>query len=379
MFWHSFKYNLLITLRDKNQLFWSLIFVVILGTLFNMTFSKIYDIDENFKSIKVAAYIENPTVKTVFSEIEDNTKVGEKDEVKLMDVTYTENLDAAKELLTNDEVVGVFYSDGMDLKLIISDEGESQSILSQIVTVYHKEKTFIEESYKSQGEKDTTFNRFPEIINEEIVYATAEQNPFLTYFYNLIAMGCLFASFMGLAFSIDSQANLSNLGARRAMGENNKIANGIGGLLAIILSLSAIALVAAIYLKAIGVEIGERWDLIILIIVFGNMLGVSLGYFIGKLGNMQRKTKEALTTVVSLACCFLSGLMVGDMRMMVEDFCPLINKLNPAVMVSDSFIAINQFGDIDRLFKNIIAITITSAILFFGGIVIGRRKHYASI
>ena len=77
--------------------------------------------------------------------------------------------------------------------------------------------------------------------------------------------------------------------------------------------------------------------------------------------------------------CFLSGLMIGDMRMRVEEVCPLINKINPAVLVSDSFVSLNQFGDMDRYMNNVITMIVMAIVSIIAGLLLGRRKQYASL
>ena len=146
-----------------------------------------------------------------------------------------------------------------------------------------------------------------------------------------------------------------------------------------IIELSLLTFIATIYLNIIGAKMGTQYQYIFLITFAGNMLGVGFGYFIGKISSLPRKIKEAIVTGGSLFLCFLSGLMIGDMRMRVEEVCPLINKINPAVLVSDSFVSLNQFGDMDRYMNNVITMIVMAIVLIIAGLLLGRRKQYASI
>ena len=58
-------------------------------------------------------------------------------------------------------------------------------------------------------------------------------------------------------------------------------------------------------------------------------------------------------TAVTMTFCFLSGLMVGDMRMNIENSCPIINKINPAALITDSFYALEIYDTYDRFLTNI--------------------------
>ena len=53
MFVHNFKYSLKILFKNKGLLFWTFIFPIILGTLFNLAFSNIEKI-ETFNKIEIA-------------------------------------------------------------------------------------------------------------------------------------------------------------------------------------------------------------------------------------------------------------------------------------------------------------------------------------
>ena len=117
----------------------------------------------------------------------------------------------------------------------------------------------------------------------------------------------------------------------------------------------------------------------LLVIFVATFLGISSGFFIGSIGKLSHSVKEAITVAYSLISCFLSGLMIHGMRMTVEKICPVINDINPAVMISDSFYALEIYDTYDRFIGNIIAMLILSVIFMAGGIILGRRKQYASL
>ena len=71
--------------------------------------------------------------------------------------------------------------------------------------------------------------------------------------------------------------------------------------------------------------------------------------------------------------------MLLDMRMIVERNCPILNKINPAVMISDAFYALNIYETYERFTGNIISMLVLSAVFIVGGIILGRRKQYASL
>ena len=96
MFVHNFKYSLKILFKNKGLLFWTFIFPIILGTLFNFAFSNI-EKTETFNKIDVAITPNNNSyIKSTF-------KVLEKENVVKI---QSGNLEKSKKLLENKKVIG---------------------------------------------------------------------------------------------------------------------------------------------------------------------------------------------------------------------------------------------------------------------------------
>ena len=93
MFVHNFKYSLKILFKNKGLLFWTFIFPIILGTLFNLAFSNI-EKTETFNKIDVAITPNNN------SYIKNTFKVLEKENVIKI---QSSNLEKSKKLLENPE------------------------------------------------------------------------------------------------------------------------------------------------------------------------------------------------------------------------------------------------------------------------------------
>ena len=75
MFVHNFKYSLKILFKNKGLLFWTFIFPIILGTLFNLAFSNI-EKTETFNKIDVAITPNNNSyIKSTFKVLEKENVV----------------------------------------------------------------------------------------------------------------------------------------------------------------------------------------------------------------------------------------------------------------------------------------------------------------
>lgn len=380
MFWHNFKYSLLCISRNKSQMFWSLLFIIAMGTLFKVTFGDIFEKDEMFHEIPVAVYMEDEEVSGNFKQSIEEISLSE-DGTRLLAVTYTETMEEAEQLLQEEEVRGVFFSEQGELKLLVSEQNVSQSILGSVVTQYHQTMTILS---KMEGKSQEEFLAVmlalfsEENHNTELKTTEGNMDVYIQYFYNLIAMACLMSVITGSNITVLNRPDMTQIGARKNMSGVNPMTTGIAGVLAAVLVQFICACIGFGYLLLIGVKMGEQIGLMLLIMLLGVLTALSIGYFIGVL-RISSKVKDGIGTFVSVGLCFMSGLMVADMRMIVEESCPFFNDINPAVLISDSFYALKVYDSHKRFWINMLTLLIISvAFLVLGGL-FGRREKNADL
>lgn len=379
-FLHNFKYTIKIIVHDKTQMMWSLAFIIALGTLFYASFGNIYEKDEMLHSIKVAVVIDDESIKQNFDNIVANISLD--GEEKLLDIIGTSGMEEADKLLADEEISGIFYSEQGELKLIVKNEGIEESILTSIAGRYHQAVTVAADLSKTAPEK------IPDVMskllmseskNTEKKLSGGNGDVYLQYFYNLIAMACLMSVNAGITFSVGNQANLSSIGARKCISGAASFTQTISGLFATVITQAVCSLLGLLYLIIIGVDFGGQAGYTGLTILCGCLTGTCLGFFIGSIGRLSRGAKDVIGTTIVVGTAFLSGLMVGNMRMVVEEKCPVINKINPTALIADSFYSLEIYDTYDRYFRNLITLLIISALCAIGGGLMGRRKKYASI
>ena len=117
----------------------------------------------------------------------------------------------------------------------------------------------------------------------------------------------------------------------------------------------------------------------LLITFLGCLIGVSLGFFVGSLGKMREGVKIGLLLAVSMTCCFLSGLMNNTIKDIVEKNIPVLNRLNPAALISDAFYCINVYNDPARYYRNLIILAVMSVLLTGASFFMIRRERYDSL
>lgn len=386
MFLHSFRYNFLTFFRTKEALWWNMLFPIVLSTFFHMAFGGLSS-DEQFHAIPVAvvldAAITDSAGNSSFREVIET--LSEAGEEQFLEVTYvTEN--EALALLEKKEIIGILY-EGTPMSLSVSAEMSNmkleQSILSSFVEQYNMQYSAIEQIVKTHPEnlmpalnvltKDVSYN-------SETSYSDSDMDMQTTYFFNLLAMTCLFAGAGGVQIAIANQANLSSLGARKNVSPVNKFTSLLSALCATSLFQFLCAALGLFYMVGIlHVNFGKELGYVLLAILVGCINGVSFGFCIGCIGHINENVKSGIQMAVTMICSFLSGLMIGNMRILVEEYCPWFNHINPAALISDSFYALTIYQSHDRYWQNSLTLLAISALFFVCGFLMVRRDKYAAL
>lgn len=383
MFLHTYKYYFKQLSRNKAEIFWILVFPILLGTMFYFAFGNLFDKEEVFKAIPVAIVSDGSANADTFSKIAD--ELAKDGDDQLLKITYADEKKALS-LLKDKSVTGVIYAgDTLSLSVLSKkgDYGIEESILKSFLDQYLVSQTAITEILTAHPENhDAVTSILTKDINynQEKNYSKGNMDIYVQYFYNLIAMVCLYGSISGMYTAIKSQANLSSIGARKNVSPTHKLLTIAAELSATVTVQFACILVTLFYLVFIlKVNFGGNPGLIILTTLVGSIVGVSFGFFIGSLSTFSENIKNAILMSVSMLLCFFSGLMVGNMRAIVEQHFPIFNKINPAALLSDSFYSLNIYDTYERYTQNIITLLIISAILCVGGFLVVRRQKYASL
>src|SRR5574344_680559 len=99
MFFHNFKYSFKILLKNKTLVFWSIIWPLVLGTLFYMAFSNMVYKEKleiiNIGIVQSENYENNIYLKSTLEELSNS-----KNEDQLFNVTY-DNKNKLNDLLDN--------------------------------------------------------------------------------------------------------------------------------------------------------------------------------------------------------------------------------------------------------------------------------------
>ncbi|HBU12722.1 MAG TPA: hypothetical protein DEB31_08365 [Clostridiales bacterium] len=285
-------------------------------------------------------------------------------------------------LLESDTVDGIYYVDETPT-LTVKAEGLMQSMLRSVLDGYVQiTSTVTEVAQKDPALVADAVEKLtdPAPALEEVSLSGGSMDYMRENFYSLIAMTCLYASFFGLSGAMSAQANLSPLGARRSISPTKKMALAWSDILAAVLVMFAVVLVLIAFLNALpNLDFGENLPYLLLTVLVGVFVGVMYGMLVGVAVRGSRTAKEGILIGLTLVLCFLSGLMATNMRYAVDKVAPIINSVNPAALLVDSFYTMETYGIGERFWVNIGTLAIIGALFSVLSVAILRRKQYASI
>lgn len=376
MFLRIYGYGLRRCTREKYLLMWSVLFPIILGTLFKVSFGDMNEQEFMFQQIPVA-YVEEEQsqqeFETLLTELEEENQL-----VKVQKVSGEE----AKKLLREEKVKGIFWN-GSSITLTVTEEGMDQSILKSVQEQYEKTVgAFSEIAAEHPENLQIVAGNIAKQWNylKENSITNRNMDMMSDFFYALIAMNCLYGCFSGVNCAVAFKANLSALGARRVVASTNRFVILLADICAKITAQFFCTVLGAMYLKyALKVNLGDETVRILLMILIGSAIGVMTGVFVGSIGKIKESVREGLCVGVTMIESFLAGLMVSGMYQLVETYVPVINRINPAALIVKAMYSLNIYDTYTRYNQCILGLLAITVILCIGSYLVVRRERYASI
>ncbi len=378
-----FVTQLKISVRTRKYIFWTLLFPLALGLLFFFAFSKVYDQEQN-KPLPVVILVEGDKEAAVFPELAKEFTYN--DGTAILEEKAAADRAEAEQLLKDKEITGIITVNGYEAELTLAENGTTQSILTGILSSYQSRKDIMMKLMLSDTIDPETSQEISAMVNESRAYVEAggmageNKDPYITYFYNIIAMISLMGSMATSSTVVHSMANQSSEGIRTDISPVRKPPFELAQFAAIcVIQFAITAIALTFYIYILGIRFGGNMTLIYLTSFLANFLGLSLGFLVGHVGNASENTKENILMIITLGGGFMSGLMYGDMKVIVEEKFPLFNRINPAAVITDSFYSLNIFGSGSRYCRSVIYMAALSAVFMIIGVCLSRRKQYASL
>lgn len=391
MFWHNFKYTVKTLLGDKMLIFWTFAFPVILGAFFYMAFSDIED-SEKLHVIDIAV-VENTGFRE--SEMWKESLEALSDEASGEQVFCTKYVseEEAKRLLSKKEIAGYFMLADGEPQVTVASDGINETVLKYVVEEIYQTEEIVRNTAErriQQGEMPTA--EFYEQLSKEVMNLVDSENggirdisgANLSYtmieFYTLIAMTCLYGGILGMVAVNQNLANMSSKGKRVSVSPVGKSRMILSSVLAgYVIQMVGVALLFAFTIFVLHVDYGNHLPLIVLLALCGGLAGLSVGIAIAVLVKSGDNVKTGIVISVTMAGCFLSGMMGITMKYLVDKNIPLLNLLNPANMITDGLYALYYYDTFDRYWQNAASLLVFAFSMILFSVLGLRRQKYDSI
>ncbi len=371
-----FKYRFIQITREFSVMFWALTFPLILATLFYFSFGRagLSATGESEWSVVNVCVIENKA-----SEFPSFLKALDGDTLNILSASSE---DDALHMLDEGEISGIYYVKETP-SLTVGKNGLNESILTSLLDTYNQNAAMLTDIAKTHPENlpaaIESISNYRQIVKEETLGGDTLDST-VQYFFALIAYACLSGAFLGVRASFDSQANLTALGARRSVTPTHKLTLILIDMLVLVVIHFVNIMILTIYIgKVLGINLGHNYIALLLVNFMGSMIGVTMGLAFGSLSKLSLNAKMGLSVLITLIPGFFAGLMFVNMKNIVEQHAPIINRINPAAVLSDAYYCMGVYNDAERFTRCILTLAVMS-ILFLAAAFFGvRRERYDSI
>lgn len=391
MFIHHFKYAFKTLFRDKMLIFWTFAFPIILGTFFYMAFSDIEN-SEQLSIIEIAVvenedFTQSTIWKESFAALSD-----EKSEERLFRTQYVSE-EKAQQLLSDKNISGYFMLSDHEPRVVVSSDGINETILKYVTEEISQTEEIVKNvaGYKLKEGAVLTEDFYGKLYSEVIQMTRTDDSGIrdisasnLSYtmieFYTLIAMTCLYGGILGMTAVNQNLANMSHKGKRVSVSPVSKGRMILGSVLAgYITQLIGIALLFVYTIFVLKVDYGDNLPLIILLTMCGCLAGLTMGIAVAVLVKANDGVKTGIVIAATMVGCFLSGMMGITMKYVIDKNIPLLNRINPANMITDGLYALYYYDTLDRFFLNVASLLIFALVMILLSVSGLRRQRYDSI
>lgn len=378
MFEHIFVNRLKCLLRNRANIFWTLVFPLLLATCFNLSIRNINSY-ESFHPVQVAvvndaAYQKDSSFRSALKSVSEG-----KDHIFTLTETSKDN---AVKLLADGKIDG-YLTDGTKIGMTVNQSQISQSILQLFLDSYMQTSSAAGNIMKTNP---AAYQQMADALKTQVNYTkntpigNASPDNSLSYFFALLAMVCLYGSFWGMDEVRNIQANLSAQAARINLVPVHKLKIFLSGMTAaFVINFSEILIFLIFLRNCLKIDFGPKTGFIVLTSFVGCLIGLSMGAFVSSLMKNEG-LKVGITLGVNLLGCALSGMMGQQgIQYYIQQHAPIVGYLNPVNLVSDAFYCLYYYTSYDRYWLNLM-ILFTFIVVFcaFTYLIIRRRK-YASL
>lgn len=393
----TFRYTLLWLVRSPGIMIWSLLFPLVLSTVFMMMFEPLDD-SAPMEPLRVAAVEpdESPEGRA-FEAFVDAVSEGDD---RLMDVTWVEAPEEGEALVRDavgddEPFIGyVMLHEGEPMAFVVGSTSMSgmeeleSSVLTLAMDEYAARAHLVSELLAADpsalGDPTVAASLFGPVRATVQVSVTENQpKESVRYYFALLGMAALFCGGLGLAACQRLRPNVGALGARRAVGAVSH-GRAVAGTLLASWFLSFLCLLAAyLYMRLVGgVDFGGRDGACVAAIAMAALTATALGCAVSAIPRVPEEGKTGiLTGIVCFASLFagLYGQPTMELADAIASQFPAAELVNPAAQIAQAFYSVMYYDSYEPLLTHLGVLAAMAFVLFLLSSHALRRQRYASL
>lgn len=369
-------YRIKALLSQRILVFWALIFPIFLASIFHISFT-------NIKTTIIDKSINVGFVNECDGNFSSVMKDVEVDDIQLFKAKCT-NKEEGQQLLEDNKIAGLIEVKKDDIQILFKHDNFNRMIIQEFSDTYLQKSKLVEHASEDKPSLLQTkwIDDFVKNINhlEEGKVNEKIDNPMIINMLTVIAMATLFAAYFPLEGTKTLLANMSNQGIRVSISPMKKSKlYFIEFFIAICIAMIVQLVLIAFMIYVLGYDLSNQLQAILLICFVGSIFSTTLGFAISVLFKKSENAKIGFLTGYTLICSFLSGMMESSIKYSIDTTLPLVNKLNPVALITDSFYIIYYYDEIARIIPYLQILIAMSFVLLIISIMILRRKNYDTI
>lgn len=394
--WTTFKITVKTALRTPSVVIWTLLFPIVLATVFNFMFESLRAKD-SIDPVPVAVVDDGAWEDSPFSEVIDDLVEGDE---PLFDVQTAKTEDAARELLLSGAVDGVYMADEAgDPHLLLAPENSSVHTAGDNAT-YEVNRSIIEVVASSYLQNRALIDRIavenpllftdPEAIEQaltqnvevnEISLTHSQPDQTVRYYYALLGMASMFAAQVAEGMVCRLQPITSDLGARRSISGTSRVRLLLSTLAACWLVSTAFLGIALLYIcTTSNIDFAGREPICLLGITAASLFSTCLGALIGALP--IKGGADARSGILTMLTCLLAvfaglyGQPTMELADSIAQACPAAMWINPVSLIRDVFYSIYYYDALEPFALRALMCIALAAVAFAASAVFFRRQSY---
>lgn len=378
MFLRIFVYKLKELSRKYWLVGWNFVFPLVLATAFFLGFGNLIKEDPDTLQTIDVGYVNQLDKSAGFEQALEELSKENDEGTTLLNLHNYSSKDEALEAMNSDEIFGFYLESQDEIETVVRSNSYVSTIMNEIVREYNNYTDVINDITKKHPEKVAaamdTISSNNSFISEHSFGQNTSQ--YLQYFYALLAMTSLFSSWISTSMLEGMCANMSERGKRVECSPTSKFVSISAGILAGTLLQIVSNIIVVIYIEYIlGINLGIPMSTMIILCSIGSGLGISFGVL---MGSMIRNERLLVTVPLffTMICSFFSGLMWGQIKQIIQYQCPIINKINPAALLTDAMYLRATYGPTAEFYQDTyIMCAMIVACLIISTIFLRRRKY----